>query len=188
MSPATAPAGPGGTDLINLTEAPLDRAAGRALLADLAGRGAAATLGSLDALAPGFPDWIVTGLFGGIYQRPGLALRDRQIANLAALTALGGVEPQLADHVRYSRRIGLTEVEITEVMVGLAPYVGLPKALAGLRVAAATFAESPAATAAASDDETDATETTTEAVATETTTGAAAETAITDAATAEAEA
>ncbi|MFJ7908710.1 carboxymuconolactone decarboxylase family protein [Kitasatospora sp. NPDC096204] len=156
MSPATAPAGTGGTDLTNctnrtnrtdlteltnLTEAPLDRAAGRALLADLAGPGAVATLGGLDTLAPGFPDWIVTSLFGGVYQRPGLALRDRQIANLAALTALGGVEPQLADHVRYSRRIGLTEVEITEVMVGLAPYVGLPKALAGLRVAAATFAE-----------------------------------------------
>ncbi|WP_082345775.1 carboxymuconolactone decarboxylase family protein [Kitasatospora sp. MY 5-36] len=138
MSPATAPAGP------DLTPAPLDRAAGHALLADLAGPGVAATLGGLDALAPGFPDWIVTSLFGGTYQRPGLALRDRQIANLAALTALGGVEPQLADHVRYSRRIGLTEAEITEVMVHLAPYVGLPKALAGLRVATATFAESTA--------------------------------------------
>lgn len=144
MSSATAPADTG------LTRAPLDRAAGHALLADLAGPGAAATLGGLDALAPGFPDWIVTSLFGGTYQRPGLALRDRQIANLAALTALGGVEPQLADHVRYSRRIGLTEAEITEVLVHLAPYVGLPKALAGLRVATAAFAETgdPARTAA----------------------------------------
>ncbi|WP_224275148.1 carboxymuconolactone decarboxylase family protein [Streptomyces sp. LS1784] len=135
MSPATAPAG------TELTRAALDRAAGYALLADLAGPGASTTLGGLDALAPGFPDWIVTSLFGGTYQRAGLALRDRQIANLAALTALGGVEPQLADHVRYSRRIGLTEAEITEVIVHLAPYVGLPKALAGLRVATATFAE-----------------------------------------------
>ncbi|MFF2744453.1 carboxymuconolactone decarboxylase family protein [Kitasatospora sp. NPDC058048] len=135
MSPATVPTG---TDL---TPAPTDRTAGYALLAELAGPGAATTLGGLDALAPGFPDWIVTSLFGGTYQRPGLALRDRQIANLAALTALGGVEPQLADHVRYSRRIGLTEAEITEVIVHLAPYVGLPKALAGLRVATATFAD-----------------------------------------------
>ncbi|MEV7934612.1 carboxymuconolactone decarboxylase family protein [Kitasatospora sp. NPDC088264] len=102
-----------------------------------------ATLGGLDGLAPGFPDWIVTSLFGGTYQRPGLALRDRQVANLAALTALGGVEPQLADHVRNSLRIGLTREEITEVIVHLAPYVGVPKALAGLRVATATFAEVP---------------------------------------------
>ncbi|MFD0276987.1 carboxymuconolactone decarboxylase family protein [Kitasatospora sp. NPDC127111] len=126
-----------------LTAAPLDRAAGYALLDELAGpQTQAATLRGLDDLAPGFPDWIVTSLFGGTYQRPGLALRDRQIANLAALTALGGVEPQLADHVRNSLRIGLTREEITEVLVHLAPYVGVPKALAGLRVAAATFAES----------------------------------------------
>ncbi|MFE4970625.1 carboxymuconolactone decarboxylase family protein [Kitasatospora sp. NPDC056651] len=127
--------------LTDLARAPFDRAAGYALLADLAGPGAAATLGGLDALAPGFPDWIVTSLFGGSYQRPGLALRDRQIANLAALTALGGVEPQLADHVRYSRRMGMTESEIVEVIVHLAPYVGVPKALAGLRVATAAFTE-----------------------------------------------
>ncbi|MFJ3789915.1 carboxymuconolactone decarboxylase family protein [Kitasatospora sp. NPDC090091] len=124
-----------------LAPAPLDRAAGYALLDELAGpQTATATLQGLDTLAPGFADWIVTALFGGTYQRPGLSLRDRQVANLAALTALGGVEPQLADHVRNSLRIGLTREEVTEVLVHLAPYVGVPKALAGLRVAAATFA------------------------------------------------
>ncbi|MFJ7273563.1 carboxymuconolactone decarboxylase family protein [Kitasatospora sp. NPDC098663] len=147
-TPATAPAVPAPAPAqmtpADLTPAPLDREAGYALLADLAGPVAAATLGGLDALAPGFPDWIVTSLFGGTYQRPGLALRDRQVANLAALTALGGVEPQLADHVRNSLRVGLTREEITEVIVHLAPYVGVPKALAGLRVATATFAEASA--------------------------------------------
>jgi 4-carboxymuconolactone decarboxylase len=148
-TPASAPTAAGLLPA-DLAPAPLDREAGYALLADLAGPVAVSTLGGLDALAPGFPDWIVTSLFGGTYQRPGLALRDRQIANLAALTALGGVEPQLADHVRNSLRIGLTKEEITEVMVHLAPYVGVPKALAGLRVAAATFAE--AAPAVPEDD------------------------------------
>ncbi|MER7845323.1 carboxymuconolactone decarboxylase family protein [Kitasatospora sp. NPDC096077] len=133
----------------DLAPAALDREAGYALLAELGGPVAAETLGGLDALAPGFPDWIVTSLFGGTYQRPGLALRDRQIANLAALTALGGVEPQLADHVRNSLRIGLTREEITEVIVHLAPYVGVPKALAGLRVATTTFAAASAGTGAA---------------------------------------
>lgn len=97
----------------------------------------------MDDLAPGFPDWIVTSLFGGTYQRAGLSLRDRQVANLAALSAMGGVEPQLAQHVRASRRVGMTSQEIVEVFVHLAPYIGVPKALAGLRVAAATPAESP---------------------------------------------
>ncbi|WP_230210299.1 carboxymuconolactone decarboxylase family protein [Streptomyces kaniharaensis] len=140
----TAPApmtGPASMTPADLTPATLDREAGYALLTDLAGPVAAATLGGLDGIAPGFPDWIVTSLFGGTYQRPGLAPRDRQVANLAALTALGGVEPQLADHVRNSLRIGMTREEVTEVIVHLAPYVGVPKALAGLRVATATFTE-----------------------------------------------
>ncbi|MER7583128.1 carboxymuconolactone decarboxylase family protein [Kitasatospora sp. NPDC097691] len=148
LTPAAAPLAPAAAPLAPapapLTPAPLDREAGYALLAELAGPAATATLAGLDALAPGFPDWIVTSLFGGTYQRPGLALRDRQVANLAALTALGGVDPQLADHVRYSLRIGMTKEEVTEVILHLAPYVGLPKALAGLRVATATFAEAAA--------------------------------------------
>ncbi|MFE2914765.1 carboxymuconolactone decarboxylase family protein [Kitasatospora indigofera] len=135
--------------LPDLTPAPLDRAAGYRLLDELAGQEVQdKTLRGLDELAPGFPDWIVTSLFGGTYQRPGLELRDRQLVNLAALAALGGVEPQLADHVRNSLRAGLTREQITEVMVHLAPYVGVPKALAGLRVVAATLAEESPGTGA----------------------------------------
>ncbi|MFE2721105.1 carboxymuconolactone decarboxylase family protein [Kitasatospora sp. NPDC059327] len=134
----------------DLVPTPFDRAAGYALLDELAGpQTQNATLRGLDELAPGFADWIVTSLFGGTYQRPGLAPRDRQVANLAALTALGGVEPQLADHVRNSLRVGLSRAEITEVLVHLAPYVGVPKALAGLRVARAAFAEADAGSRAA---------------------------------------
>ncbi|MFI0896120.1 carboxymuconolactone decarboxylase family protein [Streptomyces sp. NPDC020983] len=123
-----------------MREAVFDREAGYRLLGELAGPGTVeGTLNGLEALAPGFADWIVTSLFGGTYQREGLELRDRQIATLAALTALGGVEPQLDDHVRNSLRIGVEPREIVEVMVHLAPYVGVPKALAGLRVAAAVL-------------------------------------------------
>jgi 4-carboxymuconolactone decarboxylase len=132
----------GMTENSGMRPATLDREAGYRLLGELAGPATIeGTLAGLDALAPGFPDWIVTSLFGGTYQREGLALRDRQIATMAALTAFGGVEPQLDDHVRNSLRIGLSPQEIVEVMVHLAPYVGVPKALAGLRVAAAAFAD-----------------------------------------------
>ncbi|WP_231590976.1 carboxymuconolactone decarboxylase family protein [Saccharothrix sp. ST-888] len=122
--------------------ADLDRERGYRMLDDLVdGPTQRATLPGLEALAPGFPDWIVTSLFGGTYQREGLALRDRQLLNLAALAALGGVEPQLHGHVRSSLRVGLTAEQIVEVFVHLAPYIGVPKALAGLRVAAAALAE-----------------------------------------------
>lgn len=125
-----------------MRQARLDREAGYRLLGELAGpETIEGTLAGLEALAPGFPDWIVTSLFGGTYQREGLSLRDRQIATLAALTALGGVEPQVDDHVRNSLRIGVGPEEIVEVMVHLAPYVGVPKALAGLRVVSAVLAD-----------------------------------------------
>lgn len=124
-----------------LSKARLDREAGYRLLDELQDEQTRqAALPGLERMAPGFPDWIVTSLFGGTYQREGLSPRDRQVANLAALTALGGVEPQLAGHIRTSLRIGMNEREITEVLVHLAPYVGVPKALAGLRVAAAELA------------------------------------------------
>ena len=127
---------------LNLSAAPMDREEGYRLLnvlqdAETQDR----TLPGLEQIAPGFPDWIVTSLFGGTYQREGLALRDRQLVNLAALTALGGVDPQLAGHVKSSLRVGLTSREIVEVFVHLAPYIGVPKALAGLRVAAAALSE-----------------------------------------------
>ncbi|WSV87731.1 carboxymuconolactone decarboxylase family protein [Nocardia sp. NBC_01009] len=100
-----------------------------------------AALPGLEQLAPGFADWLVTALFGGTYQREGLLLRDRQLINLAALTALGGVDPQLSGHVKSSLRVGMTRTEIIEVFVHLAPYIGVPKALAGLRVAATALAD-----------------------------------------------
>ena len=126
-------------------DAVLDRTAGRQLLDQLQDTALQdATFAPLEQVVPGFADWIVTSLFGGTYQRDGLSLRDRQLINLAALTALGGVEPQLAGHIRTSRRIGMDAAEIAEVFVHLAPYVGVPKALAGLRLAIAAFAEEAA--------------------------------------------
>lgn len=132
-------------DQVRLSRAPLDREEGYRLLDLLQDSTTQSrTLPGLEELAPGFPDWIVTSLFGGTYQREGLALRDRQLVNLAALTALGGVDPQLAGHVKTGLRVGLTSREMIEVFVHLAPYIGVPKALAGLRVAAAALAEGDA--------------------------------------------
>ncbi len=111
-----------------------------------------ATMPGLESIAPGFADWIVTALFGGTYQREGLSLRDRQLVNLAALTALGGVDPQLTGHVKTSLRVGITRTEVIEVFVHLAPYIGVPKALAGLRVAAAALEELGATEDGATED------------------------------------
>ncbi|WP_028933359.1 carboxymuconolactone decarboxylase family protein [Pseudonocardia spinosispora] len=123
-----------------ISPAVLDRDAGYRLLEQLQDEQTRAGWSSmLESQVPGFADWVITALFGGTYQRDGLSLRDRQLVNLAALTALGGVDPQLTGHVRTSLRVGMSKQEILEVFVHLAPYIGMPKTLAGLRVATAAL-------------------------------------------------
>ncbi|MFE9451973.1 carboxymuconolactone decarboxylase family protein [Streptomyces sp. NPDC006739] len=125
-----------------LTRSRLDRDEGYRMLQLLQDEATQqATLPGLEQIAPGWADWIITALFGGTYLREGLSLRDRQLVNLAALTTLGGVDPQLGGHVRTGLRIGMTQQQIVEVFVHLAPYVGVPRALAGLRVAAEALAD-----------------------------------------------
>jgi 4-carboxymuconolactone decarboxylase len=125
-----------------LTMARFDRAEGYRMLDVLQDEQTReAALPGLEQLVPGFADWVATALFGGTYLRGTLPLRDRQLVNPAALTALGGVDPQLAGHVKTSLRVGLSREEILEVFTHLAPYIGVPMALAGLRVASSALAE-----------------------------------------------
>jgi 4-carboxymuconolactone decarboxylase len=49
----------------------------------------------LQDIAPDLACHIIEFAFGDIYSRPGLDLKSRKIATVAALTALGNVQPQL---------------------------------------------------------------------------------------------
>jgi len=57
------------------------------------------------------------------------------------LTALGGCEPQLEVHVNAALNVGLSPVEIVEVLTHAAVYCGFPKALNAIFVAKRVFAE-----------------------------------------------
>lgn len=94
----------------------------------------------LDEFAPGSSDWVVGAVFGGTYQREGLELRDRQMLNMAALAAMGGVEPQLTGHIKTAVDVaGMTKAEVAECFVHLMPYIGVPKTLAAMRCMNAAF-------------------------------------------------
>ncbi|MBU1248177.1 MAG: carboxymuconolactone decarboxylase family protein [Proteobacteria bacterium] len=68
-----------------------------------------------------------------IYGRPGLGLREREIATVAALTALGTARPQLKVHVYGALNVGLTREEVLEILMQMAVYAGFPTALNGLK-------------------------------------------------------
>lgn len=81
-------------------------------------------------------------MFGGTYQREGLELRDRQMLNIAALSAMGGVEPQLTGHIKTAVNVaGMTKEEVAECLVHLMPYIGVPKTLAAMRCLKAAFTD-----------------------------------------------
>jgi len=81
----------------------------------------------------------VENLFGDVWSRPGLALRDRSLATVSALTVLGR-EAELRQHLTGALRVGITREQIRELMLQLAHYGGWPVAVMGLRVAGEVFA------------------------------------------------
>lgn len=72
--------------------------------------------------------YIVEFGFGDIYSRKGLSLREREIATVAVLTALGR-EPQLRVHLGAAFHVGLSRQEIEEVILQTVPYSGFPPAI-----------------------------------------------------------
>ena len=95
----------------------------------------------LQDIAPDFAKYLIEFPFGDIYSRPGLDLKARQIATVAALTAMGTAAPQLKVHIRAALNVGCTRAEITEVIMQMAIYAGFPAALNGLAAAKEVFAE-----------------------------------------------
>ena len=113
---------------------------GQEMLQRVDGHGGEAVVDSLQDIAPDFARYLIEFPFGDIYARPGLDLRSREIATIAALTALGNAEPQLKVHIAAGLNVGLTQEEITEVIMQMAVYAGFPAALNGLFAAKAVFA------------------------------------------------
>jgi 4-carboxymuconolactone decarboxylase len=113
---------------------------GQKMLQKVDGKGGDAVVESLQDIAPDFARYLLEFPFGDIYSRPGLDLRSREIATVAALTALGNAAPQLKVHIGAALHVGLTQDEIVEVIMQMAVYAGFPAALNGLFAAKEVFA------------------------------------------------
>lgn len=93
-------------------------------------------------LVPGIGESVVDFAYGQQYARPGLDLRSRYIATIAALTALGGqTAPQLKVNLRGGLQAGLSQQEIGEIIWQMALYGGFPAAINALNAALEVFAE-----------------------------------------------
>ena len=112
----------------------------RALQSITGGTGEAVVRGLKD-IAPDLAEWIIDFSYGDVMSRPGLDLRSRQFATIAALTALGNATPQLKVHVHGALNVGCTPAEIVEVVLQMAVYAGFPAAINGINAVRDVFNE-----------------------------------------------
>ena len=82
--------------------------------------------------------------WGYVWGRPGLALRDRSLINIAMISALNRPH-ELKLHVKAALTNGLKLEEIREVLMQVAVYCGVPAGIDSFRIAREAFAELDAA-------------------------------------------
>jgi len=114
---------------------------GLAKLQEIYGERAQILIASLKDIAPDLGRYIVEFGFGDIHCRPGLNLKSREIATVAALTALGNAAPQLRAHIHAALNVGCSEQEVIEIIMQMALYAGFPAALNGIQAAREVFME-----------------------------------------------
>jgi 4-carboxymuconolactone decarboxylase len=110
-------------------------------LEEIHGHAGAQVIESLQDIAPDLARYIIEFPFGDIYSHPGLDLKSRQIATIAALTTLGNAQPQLKAHINGALNVGCTREAVVAVIVQMAVYAGFPAALNGILAAKEVFAE-----------------------------------------------
>jgi 4-carboxymuconolactone decarboxylase len=84
-----------------------------------------------------FPELVKLTLefgYADIFSRDNLDPKHRQIATIAALTALGNAQPQLKFHINAGLNIGLTVENVKEIMLLMSVYAGFPSAVNGTNI------------------------------------------------------
>lgn len=89
-------------------------------------------------IAPKMAELTDSVLFGDIWERPGLAKRDRSLVTVSALITMNRPD-QLRSHLALARTNGVKEEEIIEAITQLAFYAGWPNAVAAIAVAREVF-------------------------------------------------
>ncbi len=100
-------------------------------------------LSQLDDIAPDFKNLIRDFAFGEIYSRPGLDLKSRQLATVAALAAMNNSPLELKAHLHGALKLGWTQTELVELLMQISLYAGFPATIHGLLIAKEVFSEQP---------------------------------------------
>src|SRR5439155_9719145 len=114
---------------------------GLKLLQQLGGQERPAVLDLFESLGEAaFGEQCVGFVYGGVYQRPGLSLQERQLVTVGALTPLGYAPSQLEFHAKAALNIGCTPQQIIETIVHVSTFAGFPATLDALTAVKDAFA------------------------------------------------
>jgi 3-oxoadipate enol-lactonase/4-carboxymuconolactone decarboxylase len=94
----------------------------------------------ITAMDADFQHYITANVWGGIWTRPGLTRHQRSMLTLAMMAALGRHE-EFELHVRATRNTGVTAEELSEILLQVGAYAGVPAANSALKIAKRILAE-----------------------------------------------
>ena len=93
-----------------------------------------------DPVMKQFIDLATETVFGALWARPGLDIKTRTLICVVSDAATGR-HPELDIHLRFALKQGWTEDELTEVLIHLTGYVGVPIIREAMLVASKVFSE-----------------------------------------------
>lgn len=93
-----------------------------------------------DPMMEKFGEYTREAIFGLLWARPGLDLKTRTLICVVSDTATARW-PELAIHLRMARRQGWSEDELSEALLHLSGYIGVPSVREALLTAKEVFAE-----------------------------------------------
>ena len=105
------------------------------------GERGAAVVRAVRQVSPTLADALTEFAFGQVFCKAELGRRERELATVAILGAIGGAETQLRVHIGAALRSGVDPDELIALCEHLAPYAGIPRALNVLREARAILEE-----------------------------------------------
>lgn len=112
---------------------------GRKILHDIHDDNGHKAIARMMEISPDFARYCQEHAYGDIWARDGLSLRERQIATLSALIAMGYAERELHAHIQACLKNGISREEILEIIIHMTIYAGFPAAQNGLHAAEKVF-------------------------------------------------
>ena len=99
---------------------------------------------ALNDFAPEFEGLKDDVLFGEVWSRDELPLKNRSIITISALVSKGLIDVSFRHHLEMAKKNGVTRQEMAEILTHLAFYAGWPNAWAAFRMAKEVYADGDA--------------------------------------------